>query len=121
MVPRVLRNADFGWRCRTAIRNPQSALVRDIRDQRNLPRALDRGLQLPLVHRARARDAPRQNLAALGHERPDQLHVLVVDVVDLVRTELADLAPAEQRAPLPLLFVAGLRGAPAAPARPAAA
>src|SRR5947209_20565643 len=72
------------------------------------------------MHRAGARDAPRENLAALGHERPDQLHVLVVDVVDLVRAELADLATAEQRAPLPLRLVAGLLVAAAAPAATAA-
>src|SRR5260221_11443934 len=83
------------------------ALVRHVRDQRDLPRALDRRLQLALVHRAGARDPARQDLAALGHERPDQLHVLVVDVVALVRAELADLAPAEHRPALALL-VAGL-------------
>src|SRR5437899_12841071 len=96
--------------------------VRHVRNQRDLSRALDGGLQLALVHRARARDAPRENLAALGHERPDQLDVLVVDVVDLVRAELADLAPAEQRAALALFLVAGLlvlvaAAAPAAAAR----
>src|SRR6266446_3963654 len=107
-----------------AIRNPQSAipLVRHIRNERDLSRALDRSLQLPLVHRARARNAARQNLAALGHEGPDELDVLVVDVVDLVRAELADLAPAEQRASLALLFVAGfLVAGAAAAAAPAAA
>src|SRR5262245_15024721 len=83
-------------------------LVRDVRDQRDLARALDRRLQLTLVHRAGARDAPRQDLAALRDERADQLDVLVVDVVDLVRAELADLAAAEQRAALPLGLVAAL-------------
>src|SRR5882724_12186980 len=95
--------------------------VRHVRNQCNLPRALDGGLELALVHRARARDAPRENLAALGHERPDQLDVLVVDVVNLVRAELADLAPAEQRAALPLFLVARFlvagAAAPAAAAR----
>src|SRR5688572_12925019 len=87
----------------------QSAIsVRHIRDQRDLTRAFDRGLQLPLVLRAGARNPPGQNLPALRDERTEQLHVLVVDVVDLVRAELADLAPAEQCAPLPLLFVARL-------------
>src|SRR5689334_9720735 len=72
------------------------------------------------MHRARPRDAPRQNLAALRHERPDQLHVLVVDVVDLVRAELADLAAAEQRAALTLRLVAALLVAAAAAAARAA-
>src|SRR3954468_20308626 len=55
---------------------------------------------------AGAGDPPRQNLPALGHERAQQLDVFVIDVVDLVRTELAHLAPAEQCAALPLFLVA---------------
>src|SRR6266550_4220026 len=83
-------------------------LLRHVRNQRDLSRALDRHLQLPLVHRARARDATRQHLAALRHERSQELDVLVVDVVDLIRAELADLAAAEHRAALAVLLVAGL-------------
>src|ERR1043165_8825788 len=92
-------------------------LVRHVRDKRDLPRALDGDLQLPLVHRAGARDAARQNLAALRHERAQELHVLVVDVVDLVRAELADLAAPEHRTALAALFVRALFVAalPAAP------
>src|SRR6185295_12263605 len=86
-------------------RVPGSELLRHIRYERNLTRALDRRLELPLVHGAGARNAARQDLAALRDEGTDQLHVLVVDVVDLVRAELADLAPAEHRPPLPLLFL----------------
>src|SRR3954471_22815863 len=68
------------------------------------------------MHRAGAGDAPRQDLAALGHERPDQLDVLVVDVVDLVRAELADFAAPEQRTALTLFLVARLLvGAASAP------
>src|SRR5207244_8069158 len=95
--------------------NPATS-VRYVGNQRNLPGTLDGGLQLALVHRAGARDAPRQDLAALGHERPDQLHVLVLDVVDLVRAEFADLAPAEQRAALSLFLVARFLVAAAAAA-----
>src|SRR5438067_4867772 len=91
----------------STITNQHSTIsIRDVRYERDLARALDRDLQLALVHRARAGDSARQNLAALGHERPDQLHVLVVDVVDLVRAELADLAPAEERTALALFLVA---------------
>src|SRR5947209_8740351 len=95
--------------------------IRHVRNQRDLARALDRRLQLPLMHRAGARDAPRENLAALGHERPDQLHVLVVDVVDLVRAELADLATTEERAALSLFLVSRLLVAAAAAATAARA
>src|SRR4051812_5061526 len=83
-------------------------LLRHVRDEGDLAGALDRRLQLALVLGAGAGNASRQDLAALGHERPDQLHVLVVDVVDLVRAELADLATAEQRAALSLFLVARL-------------
>src|SRR5262245_33841840 len=69
--------------------------------------------------RAGAEHAPRQDLAALGRERPQQLDVLVVDVVDLVRAELADLAAPEEVA-LALLLAAAPRGAGAAGAARAA-
>src|SRR5581483_5196365 len=75
--------------------------VGHVRDERQLPRPLDRRLQLALMHRARPRDPPGQDLAALGHERAEQLDVLVVDVVDLVCAELAHLAAAEHRTALP--------------------
>ena len=39
-------------------------------------------------------------LARSGHEALQELHVLVVDVVDLVRAELADLPTTEERPPL---------------------
>src|SRR4051812_15551804 len=89
-----------------------------VRNERDLARPLDCGLQLALVHRARARDAARQDLAALGNERTDQFDVLVVDVVDLVRAELADLAATEQRAALALFLVAGFLVSAAAAAAP---
>src|SRR5207247_5613606 len=95
-------------------------LVRYIRDERDLARALDRRLQLALVHRAGAGDAARQDLAALRHEWADQLDVLVIDVVDLVRAELADLAAPEQRPPLTLRLVARFLVAAAAAAAAAA-
>src|SRR6478736_10241589 len=88
--------------------------VCDVRDQRNLAGALERRLQLALVHCTRARDPAREDLPALRHERAQQLHVLVVDVVDLVRAELADLAAAEHRPALSLRFVCGFLVAAAA-------
>jgi len=62
------------------------------------PRARNRGLQRTLMLGARARDPPRLDLAALGDEWRQQAHVLVVDVVNLVRAELADPPPAEESA-----------------------
>src|SRR5688572_18277748 len=78
-------------------------LLRRVRNQRQLARAHQRRAQLPLVHGAGAGNAPRQDLGPLGHERHQELGVLVVDVVDLVRAELADLAAAEHRTALAVL------------------
>jgi hypothetical protein len=80
-------------------------------NQRQLTRPLDGRVQLALVRRARARDAARQNLPALRHERSEQLDVFVIDVVDLVGAELAHFAPAEQRSLLPVLLVSAAAAA----------
>src|SRR5262245_54430811 len=82
-----------------------SASVRQVRQQCEDACAHDRHAQLPLVLRAGARDAARKHLRALRHEARQQLDVLVVDVVDLVRAELADLASTEER---PALTLTGL-------------
>src|ERR1051325_3141890 len=65
-------------------------LVSRERQQRGDARALDGVLQLALMQRARAGDAARKNLAALGDELLQRLHVLEVDVLDLLDAELAD-------------------------------
>src|SRR5262249_30646531 len=59
---------------------------------------LDRMRQLPLMTRAAAGDAARNDLAALAHEAAEAAHVFVVDEVDLVGAELTDLPPAEPAA-----------------------
>src|SRR5262245_17011759 len=94
------------------------SLLRRVRDQRELARAHDRRPQLPLMERTRSRNAPRQNLGPLGDERHQELHVLVVDVVDLVRAELADFATTEHRPALTILalLLPAARRLPAAPA-----
>jgi hypothetical protein len=85
-------------------------LVRRVRQQRELTRANDGDAQSALMLRARAGNPPRQHLAALGDKAAQQLDVLVVDVVDLVRAELADLAAPEKAAATTLSagLVAGL-------------
>ena len=55
-----------------------------------------------------------KDIAALGHEARQHAHVLVVDVVDPLRAELADLAAAEHPAALAVLLVAGGLGATSA-------
>ena len=79
----------------TQIRDPTSEIsVRHVWDERDLPGALDRRLEFPLMHRAGARDAPRENLAALGDEWADHLHVFVIDGVDAFDAELTNFFPA---------------------------
>jgi hypothetical protein len=43
--------------------------------------------------------AARHDLAALGHELREQTHVLVVDILDFLDAELADLLAAKILAP----------------------
>src|SRR3954447_19727345 len=71
-------------------------LIGDVGNQRELTRALDGHLQLALMERAGAGNPARLNLAALGQKRRQQPHVLVIDVVDLLRAELAYPAAAEE-------------------------
>src|SRR2546421_12084802 len=68
---------------------------RRVRQQRDRARALDSVRQLALVARTTSGDPPRDDLAPLRHEPAQTAHVLVVDEINLVRAELADLAPAE--------------------------
>jgi hypothetical protein len=51
--------------------------------------------ELALMARTAAGDPARNDLAALGHEAPEAADVLVIDQIDLVSAELADLAPTE--------------------------
>src|SRR5215471_300256 len=93
---------------------------RDVRQQRHRARALDGVGDLPLVAGTTPRDAPGNDLAALGHQALESSHVLVIDEIDLLRTELADLAPPEaaplhrllrcRNGVLLLLFGGGLYG-----------
>ena len=67
-------------------------------EEANVTRALDGAGQLALVLRADARDAARQDLATLGHELAQTHHVLVIDVLNLLRQEGADFATREATA-----------------------
>ncbi len=63
--------------------------------QRDVARALDRFAEPPLVARADAGHAPRENLAAFLHELRQDVGALVVDEVHLLDAELADFLLAE--------------------------
>src|SRR6266581_7885886 len=80
------------------------------RDERQRARALDGLHDLPLVLGAGPRDAPREDLRALGRERLHQAHVLVINEGDLLIAELAELLLPEQE-----LLLERLLAAPALP------
>src|SRR5262245_9159271 len=71
----------------------------DLGQQRHRARPSNGAGELTLMAGAAAGDAPGCDLAALRHEVLQPTHILVVDKLDLVHAELADLAPAE---PAPL-------------------
>src|SRR5690348_15455790 len=99
MSPRLPRCSTYCLRITSMI----ALLLRRVRDERQLTRPHQRHAQLPLVQGAGPRNTARQNLGPLRHEGEQQLRVLVVDVVDLVRAELAHLAAAEHRTALAVL------------------
>jgi hypothetical protein len=57
---------------------------------------LDSGAYATLVRRAHASETARNDLPALSDELPEQAHVLVIDVIDLLDAELADLLATEE-------------------------
>src|SRR3954467_9783322 len=71
-------------------------LIGDVGNQRELTRALDGHLQLALMQRAGAGNPPRLNLSAFWQKRRQQPDVLVIDVIDLFRAELAHPSAAEE-------------------------
>src|SRR5262249_9166452 len=91
--------------------------VRRVRQERDRTRALDRRLELALMEGARAGDAPRKDLAALGDEALEQLDVLPVDVLELLRAELAALPRADEDLLARPALAAAARGPAASAAR----
>src|SRR5690606_5428893 len=71
-------------------------VVVGVRDQRQETGALDRGRQLALVARLGAGDAARHDLAGLGQVLAQGVEILVVDLLDTLGGELAELAAAEE-------------------------
>jgi len=79
-----------------APRTARALLIGDVWQKREVARALDRGRQLALVKGGRSADAAREDLGALGDEPREGLHVLEVDVADLLDRELADALAAHE-------------------------
>jgi hypothetical protein len=59
-------------------------------DERNVPAALHRHGDFPLMSGAVARDSSRQDLAALGNEEPQSFYVLVIDKWRFIHAEAAN-------------------------------
>jgi|SRR3954470_6115138 hypothetical protein len=66
-----------------------------VRQQSDIASLLDRGRESPLVWRANPGQPPWDNLPALRHELSEQAYVLVVDCLDLLHAEFADLLAPE--------------------------
>src|SRR5690606_23746644 len=104
--PRPARDAGPGERNVgrvRVLRRPRLALgaarlLNDVRQQGERAGALDRLRELALLLDRNRRDAARHDLAALGNEALEQLHVLVVDLRRVRTGERAGLAPAVERA-----------------------
>src|SRR5262245_5382075 len=75
-----------------------------VRQQREEAGALDRVRQLTLVAGRGPGDARRDDLAGLVDEVLQDLDVLIVDPLDFLGREAAELAAAEQR-PLPFVLL----------------
>jgi hypothetical protein len=67
-------------------------LVRRVGQERYVARALDGFGQHALVRSARSTDATRQDFPALRNEALKELHILVINEVNLLSTEAADFA-----------------------------
>src|SRR5438874_2223164 len=76
--------------------NQKSLPARRKRQQSNVAGLLDSRGNTPLVRRANAAQAPRDDLAPLGDELPEQADVFVIDGVNLLHAKLADLLAAEK-------------------------
>src|SRR5215217_3590415 len=73
------------------------AVLVGVRNHRQEARALDGGVQLPLVDRAGAGQARRDDLAVFGDEVAQGVDILVVDLFDAGDGEAAEALALEQQ------------------------
>src|SRR5690606_21563687 len=87
-----------GSRTRVRLRRGHASdvVVVGVRDQGQETGALDRGGQLALVARLGAGHAARDDLAVLGQVLAQGVEILVIDLLDALGGELAELAAAEE-------------------------
>ena len=88
---RARRRRSAGVRRRSRRSSASPACPRDVRNEREVARALDRRRQLALVTRADAAQAARQDLAVVGDEAAERAVILVVDEADARLAERAGL------------------------------
>jgi hypothetical protein len=90
----------------------ENLLLAGERKQRNIPAALNRNRNFPLVPRAIARNPAGKDLTALRNEEPERFEVLIVDERRLVDAEPAYLFSYLETSPLVRAF--SVPGVPAA-------
>src|SRR5690606_2280782 len=73
-------------------RRPRS-LIGGIGQKSHLSGPLNGPGQLPLIFGGRSRHPARQDFAPLADELAQQVHILVVDVLDFIHRKIADLTP----------------------------
>src|SRR5690349_7617090 len=88
----------FSIRSRRMISMSSLLLLHDVRQQADLPAALDRLGELALLLGADGGDAAGNDLATLGDESLEQADVLIIDLGGVLPGERAGLAAAEKRA-----------------------
>ena len=79
--------------------------VSSVRDQRNISGALDRGGQLTLMECTGAGDSAGQNLCTLSHALLQTVDILVVDALNLIGAEHANLSARSLAAALRSLMI----------------
>src|SRR5690242_1494954 len=95
----LMRNTDSGISTSRLVAGswqPAASLSRRERQQSNVARLLDGGAQSALMWRANPSQPAWDDFAALGDKAREQADILVVDGVDLLDAELADLLAAEE-------------------------
>src|SRR5689334_1914426 len=80
-----------------SVRPGSAILLTGEREERQNPRALHGLRDLGLMPGARSRDASRDDLSTVRDEPGEPAVVLVVDAIDLVEAELAELAAERSR------------------------
>src|SRR5882724_9076299 len=85
----------------TLPRRPERAILvpRCKRQQGNVASLFNSARESPLVRGTHTSQAARNNLAPLGHELLQQAYIAVMDRVDLLHAELANLLAPEELAP----------------------